>query len=86
MPKLEPENCRAEVLLGALIYAMTLYRRQPHAALAQSIARHLDGIAHHPDVPEVVRQVARGVREEWSRVGSDTARAPAKAERPALLN
>jgi len=85
MQKLDLENCRAETLLGALIYAMTLYRRQPHAALAQSIASHLDAIARHPDVPEVVRQVG-GMREEWSWGGSATAQPSATPVRPPLLN
>lgn len=60
-------NGRLEVLIGTLLYMMTLYQRSQRRDVALSIAAHLDRLARHPDADDTVRRIANGMRSEWER-------------------
>ena len=51
----EPDSTRAETVMAALLYLMTHYARTGCPKLAVCVARHMQGLALHPDAPTVVR-------------------------------
>lgn len=67
MRRNELPEARLEVLVGTLIYMMTVYHRSQRRDVALSIAAHLDCLARHPDADDTVRRIADGMRSEWER-------------------
>ena len=60
----DPDS-RQEVILAALLYLLTAYRRRPCPGLAACIARHFDYLARHPRSSRVVSEVAAKSSTEW---------------------
>jgi len=83
--RIDPGTARASTVLSAVIYLMTVYQRQPSPQLALAISQHLECLANHTDVDEVVRHVADGMRDEWEITASTTERLQAEV-RPTLIN
>lgn len=67
---------RLDVLIGTLIYMMTVYHRSQRRDVALSIAAHLDRLAQHPDADDTVKRVATGMRSEWERTVPAAERMP----------
>jgi hypothetical protein len=57
---------RPEVLLGATLYLMNAYRRSPCPGLAAVVQRHLEHLAVHPRIDEVLRDIAAGLEADWA--------------------
>jgi hypothetical protein len=62
-----PPQGRVEIVLGALLYLMTAYRRTPCPRIAGAVARHLDCLAAHPDAEPAIRDLCTEMRAEWER-------------------
>ena len=58
-------DSRPEVILAALLYLLTAYRRRPCPDLAACIARHFQYLARHPRADRVVSDVAAASSVEW---------------------
>jgi hypothetical protein len=58
-------NTRPELILAALLYLLTAYRRRPCPGLAACIARHFEYLARHPKADRVVCDVAAASSVEW---------------------
>lgn len=58
-------DTRPEVILAALLYLITAYRRNPCPGLAACIARHFHHLARHPRADRVVCDVAAASTAEW---------------------
>ena len=56
---------RPELILAALLYLVTAYRRARCPGLASCIARHFDCLARHPETHRVVREIAFSSASEW---------------------
>jgi acyl-[acyl carrier protein]--UDP-N-acetylglucosamine O-acyltransferase len=61
----DPEQSRAETLVGAVLYLMTAYHRTHCPRIAACVAAHLECIAGHPEVDPTIRQVCAGMCDEW---------------------
>ena len=60
-----PRHSRPELVLGAVLYLMTAYRRTPCPRIAACVAAHLDCLAAHPQVDPTLRELCAGMRSEW---------------------
>lgn len=58
-------DSRPDVILAALLYLLTAYRRRPCPGLAACIARHFQYLAQHPKADRVVCDVAAASSVEW---------------------
>jgi hypothetical protein len=56
---------RPEVILAALLYLVTAYRRNRCPGLAACIARHFQCLATHPRAGRVICEVASASIAEW---------------------
>jgi hypothetical protein len=65
MPTPDTPNPRVEIVLGALLYLMTAYRRKPCARIAGCVARHLERLAGHPDADPAIRELCAEMYDEW---------------------
>ncbi len=72
---------RAEIVIGALIYLMSSYRRTPCPRLAQCVACHLECLSRHPEADPVIREFCAGMVDEWRNAARDMA-APAAPQQP----
>lgn len=59
---------RPGVVIGATLYLMTAYLRQPSDRTALCIARHLACLAGHTGADPVVRDVCAAMCREWDSV------------------
>jgi len=66
-----PNETRPEIILAALLYLVTAYRRRPCPGLAACIARHFQCLAHHPRADRVVCEVAAASTAEWEAAARD---------------
>lgn len=57
---------RPEILLGAVIYLMSAYRRKACPRVAHIIASHLQCLAEHPEVDRVIRDICAGMTVKWN--------------------
>jgi hypothetical protein len=64
-PELDPEQSRAEIVLGAALYLMTAYHRTPCPRIAGCVAAHLECLARHPQVDPMIREVCAGMCDQW---------------------
>lgn len=60
-----PRASRPEIVISALIYLMSSYRRTPCPRLAQCVAGHLECLSRHPGADPVIREVCAGMVDEW---------------------
>ncbi len=65
MNRLDPQNSRADTVLGAALYLMTAYQRNRCPRLAACVSAHLDCLAAHPGVTPVLRELCEGLRGDW---------------------
>jgi hypothetical protein len=88
MDKIDPRSCRAETLLGALLYLMTLYQRHRCRNVACAIVAHLECLACHPDTGDAMQEMAEGLVVEWRRAatGSSPNTPVGVRKRPIVLN
>lgn len=60
-----PRASRPAIVISALIYLMSSYRRAPCPRLAQCIAGHLECLSRHPDADPVIREICAGMVDKW---------------------
>lgn len=58
-------STRPEIVVAALLYLVTAYRRSCCPGLAACIARHFQYLAQHPDAHRVIREIAGAATGEW---------------------
>lgn len=56
---------RPEVIVAALLYLITAYRRTRCPGLAACIARHFQHLAAHPRADRVICEIAAASKLEW---------------------
>ena len=62
---------RAELLVAALLYLITAYRRSRCPGLAACIARHLEHLAVHPKADRVLTDMAAASIREWQTAAAE---------------
>jgi hypothetical protein len=65
LPRDALHSTHTEVVVAALLYLVTAYRRCCCPGLAACIARHFQYLAQHPDAHHVIREVAGAATAEW---------------------
>ena len=58
-------SARVEIVLGALLYLMTEYRRRPCRRIAGCVAHHLELLARHAHADPAIRELCAQMYEEW---------------------
>lgn len=81
MDNVNSQYSRPEVILAALLYLMTAYRRTRCPCLASCIAQHFEYLARHEKTDRVIRQIAAATKDEWEAVALATAQPPAQKRR-----
>lgn len=76
-----PRASRPAIVISALIYLMSSYRRTPCPRLAQCVAGHLECLSRHPDADPVIREICAGMVDEWRTAARGIA-LPAMQQRP----
>jgi hypothetical protein len=56
---------RPELVLAALLYLVTAYRRRQCPGIASCIARHFACLARHPEAHRLIREIAAASAAEW---------------------
>ena len=57
---------RPEVIVAALLYLITAYRKNRCPSLASCIAQHFAWLSRHPHADHVLRDVAASSIQDWS--------------------
>ena len=60
-----PSETRPELIVAALLYLITAYRRTRCPGLAACIARHFQHLAVHPRADRVICEIAASSKLEW---------------------
>jgi hypothetical protein len=60
----QPDN-RPELVVAALLYLVTAYRRRQCPGIASCIARHFACLARHPEAHRLIREIAAVSAAEW---------------------
>lgn len=68
---------RPELVLAALLYLITAYRRRACPGLASCIARHFSYLARHPGAHRLIREVAAASADDWQAAAGCAHAAPA---------
>lgn len=63
---------RPELLVAALLYLITAYRRSRCPGLAACIARHLEHLAAHPKADRVLTDIAAASMAEWDTAAAES--------------
>jgi hypothetical protein len=81
MDNVDSQCSRPEVIVAALLYLMTAYRRTRCPCLASCIARHFEHLAQHEKTDRVIRQIAAATKDEWEAAALSTVQPPAQKRR-----